>query len=179
MIRNLSLEFENRRRAIGFLKSKSEEKDYQGNKYMMFVIRYVMLKYKTYRIIEYSMSASGQVLRDLMLIEPGSLVNVMFEIKSKEKQPGWHITSLRCLDIFQYGTVSPQWYWDIKDGMTVEEGMNVKKLLAQPPDIDKYLKENSPNRAHSIKDYVKNEFGKRVKKAIESETDDAENDLPF
>ena len=177
MIKNLSWEFENRRRAIGFLKFKTEQKEFQGNKFMMFVIRHVMLKYSKYRIYEYSMSASGQVMRDLLLVEPNQLVNVLFEIKSKQKKENWYTTSMRCLEIFQYGTVAPQWYWDIEDGMTTKEGKEIKDLLATPPDIASYLGNNPSNRGYTVQDYVENTFRQRDPKTIPN--NEPEPDLPF
>ena len=178
MIKKLSWEFTNRRRAIGYLKWKSEQKEYAGNKYMMFVIRHVLLKSKRYKVHEYAFSASKHVLEDLKLIRPNSLMNVFFEIKTKEKEPGWHTTSLRALEVFQYGDTAEGWYWEIQDGMEIKEGKKVKELIKNPPDIMAELRTNPVDKEYQVKDYIKKDT-LFTRPAEITDEDEKFPDLPF
>jgi len=176
-IKGLSSELKNSRKAIGFLKYKSEEKEFNGNKFMMFVIRQVTKKGKWYKVIEYSFSASGSTMDDLKYIDPNVLVHVTFEIRSKEKEPGWYTTGLRATDIFPYGDEAPQWFWEIKDGMIYSDLKEIKESFNLPPALSAILKSNPSDRPYHIKDYEYNTFNKReLKKPIEQEDD--EDDIP-
>ena len=156
------MELRNRRRAIGYLKTKEAVREYEGNQYTSFVIRYIDKGSKKFRVVDYSFKCGKKLIPDLQLISINQMVCVGFQIESKPRKyelRGEEVTvidiSLRALDIFEYGGEAKEWMWLIQDYDDIKETKPLRDEFPDPPDIVHRRRAQPLDATQEVSNYVK------------------------
>lgn len=180
-------ELDNARMAKGYISRVRNKREFNGKLYIDFMVRQVKPNGSVYRVFDYPFGGNQSIIDKLEYIEPGSLVHVNFEIRSKERknEPGSYYLSLTADDIFNYGdTTAPEYIWKVKDFMKRSEVAELRKQFPDAPDIED-LFETAP-LIESIRNKKITDEGYDIKDRVNKKSDyDApvvetkDDDLPF
>lgn len=179
-------ELDNERRASGFLGEVSQPHEFNGKYYTSFLIRYIR-QGGWYRVYDYMFKADQNIINQLQLITPNSLVMVTFEINTKENKGGFKNISLKATDIIEYGDSAPGWVWKIHDWTKRDDVIDIKKKFPDIPDLEEILKETNQERLERKRSAVNNGYSVKDKVVSNkpfdntktSNYDDAGKDVPF